>query len=69
MLVNPPPHLSHSSSSMHVNVCMHETNREGRKNHLNVVVPMVVWLVHEMWHNSKIEDLEEPTSDLSIMTQ
>ena len=32
MLVNPPPHLSHALSSMHRDVCMHETNREGRKN-------------------------------------
>ena len=32
MLVNPPPHLSHALSSIHRDVCMHETNREGRKN-------------------------------------
>ena len=41
-LVNPPPHLSHALSLMHRDVCMYETNREGRKNHLKVVVPMVV---------------------------
>ena len=31
MLVNPPPHLFHALSSMHRDICMHETNREGRK--------------------------------------
>ena len=31
MLVNPPPHLSHALSSMHREVCMHETNREEGK--------------------------------------
>ena len=31
MLVHPPPHLSHALSSMHRDICMHETNREGRK--------------------------------------
>ena len=36
MLVNPPSHLSHALSSMHRDGCMHETNREGRKNHLIV---------------------------------
>jgi len=27
---------------------MHEMNREERKNHLKVVVSVLVWLVHEM---------------------
>ena len=31
MLVNPSPHLPYALSSMHRDVCMHETNREGRQ--------------------------------------
>ena len=34
MLVNPPPHLFHALSSMHHDICMHETKWKGKEQKL-----------------------------------
>ena len=47
-MLDPPPHLSHALSSMYelMHRCM-KKKKGKEKGYLKVVVPVVVWLVHE----------------------